>query len=133
MKSHAAISAGLPGGWFWRWFGKVGVHGLLVGVWVLNVLLRRENKMVVLCRELNDEDMFDNGVPRVYLYSRADQMVGWEEVEGHAAVARSTGWDVEIVRFEGSAHCGHVREDKGRYWGAVLEAWKRGGDGEVLH
>ena len=82
--------------------------------------------MVVLCRELNDPEVFDRAVPRLYLYSRADSMVGVEEVEEHAEIARGKGWDVTKVRFEKSAHCSHVREDEGRYWGAVMEAWKKG-------
>lgn len=126
MKSHAAIVAGLPRSWAWRWFGGLLVHLLLLCTFVVNVLRRRENKMVVLCRELNDGEVFDKTVPRVYLYSRVDQMVGSEEVEEHAAIAKGRGWDVTMVRFEQSAHCGHVREDEGKYWGAILEAWKTG-------
>lgn len=124
MKSHAAISAGLPRAWFWKWFGGLLVHVLLLGSFLVNVIRGKENKMVVLCREMNDESIFDNGMPRVYLYSRVDEMVGCEEVEEHAAIAKRKGWDVTMVRFEKSAHCGHVREDKGRYWGTILEAWK---------
>ncbi|KAF2126078.1 hypothetical protein P153DRAFT_298727 [Dothidotthia symphoricarpi CBS 119687] len=126
MKSHAAIAASLPKTWGWRMFGGVLVHLLLVLTFVTNVVMWKENKMVVLCREINDEQVFDRSVPRVYLYSRTDQMVGWEEVEEHAAIAKRKGFDVTMVRFEKSAHCGHVREDEGKYWDAVLEAWKAG-------
>lgn len=126
MKSHAAISAGLPRSDFWKWFGGLLVHLLLLSTFLVNVLRRRENKMVVLCREMNDDQVFDKQVPRVYLYSRVDQMVGSEEVEEHAAIARRKGWDVTMVRFEQSGHCGHVREDEKKYWGAILEAWKTG-------
>ena len=126
MKSHAAISAGLPRTLFWRWFGGLLVHVLLLCTWVADVVMWRERKMVVLCRELNDEKVFDNKVPRVYLYSRTDQMVGFEEADEHADEARAKGWDVEKVVFEKSAHCGHVREDEGKYWKAVMGAWERG-------
>jgi hypothetical protein len=126
MKSHAAISAGLPRTWFWRWFGALLVHLLLLGSFLANVVRRKENKMVVLCREMNDETIFDKSVPRVYLYSRVDKMVGCEEVEEHAAIAKRKGWDVTMVKFETSAHCGHVREDEGKYWGAITKAWKIG-------
>ncbi|KAJ8108230.1 hypothetical protein OPT61_g8319 [Boeremia exigua] len=126
MKSHAAISAGLPRSWFWEWFGGLLVHLLLLASFMVNVARRKENKMVVLCREMNNEEIFDNRVPRVYLYSRADKMVGYEEVEEHAAIAKRKGWDVTMVTFEKSAHCGHVREDEGKYWKAILEAWHNG-------
>lgn len=123
MKSHAAISAGLPRTWFWKWFGGLLVHVLLLGLFLINLVRRKENKMVVLCREMNDEHVFDQKVPRLYLYSRVDEMVGHEEVEEHAAIARSKGWHVTMARFEMSAHCGHVREDEEKYWGAIIEAW----------
>ncbi|RMZ67903.1 indole-diterpene biosynthesis [Pyrenophora seminiperda CCB06] len=126
MKSHAAISAGLPQSTFWRWFGGALVHLLLVCTFVADVVMWRENKMVVLCRELNDERVFDVRVPRVYLYSRADQMVGFEEADEHADIARAKGWDVDKVVFEKSSHCGHVREDEGKYWKAILVAWEKG-------
>jgi hypothetical protein len=126
MKSHAAIAASLPRSWFWRWFGGALVHLLLVCTFVVWTVIGKENKMVILCRQLNDETVFDNTVPRVYLYSRADQMVGFEEADEHADIAESKGWDVTRVQFEKSAHCGHVREDETKYWATIMEAWRRG-------
>ncbi|KAF1847428.1 indole-diterpene biosynthesis protein-like protein PaxU [Cucurbitaria berberidis CBS 394.84] len=126
MRSHAAISASLPRTLFWVWFGGALVHLFLVSTFVVNVVMRRPNKMVALCEELNDDRVFDSSVPRVYLYSRADTMVGFEEADEHANIARAKGWDVTKVHFEKSAHCGHVREDEAKYWTAVMEAWKTG-------
>ncbi|KAH8704668.1 indole-diterpene biosynthesis protein-like protein PaxU [Phaeosphaeriaceae sp. PMI808] len=126
MKSHAAITASLPHSLFWRWFGGTFVHLLLACTFIVWTALRKENKMVILCRQLNDETVFDNNVPRVYLYSRADQMVGFEEADEHANISESKGWNVTRVHFEQSAHCGHVREDEKKYWASIIEAWKRG-------
>jgi hypothetical protein len=126
MKSHAAISASLPKSLFWRLFGGLMVHLLLVCTFVVWTAMRKENKAIIICRELNDETIFDKKVPRVYLYSRADQMVGPEEVEDHSGIAAAKGWDVTRVVFEKSPHCGHVREDEAKYWAAVMEAWKAG-------
>jgi hypothetical protein len=126
MKSHAAISASLPKSLFWRYFGSAVVHFLLTLVFVFNNMTRSENKMVVMSRELNDPGIFNNVVPRVYLYSKADQMVDWTEVEDHADQAASKGWSVEKVRFEKSPHVGHILEDGERYWGAVMNAWEKG-------
>tara|TARA_R110002003_G_scaffold116_5_gene10110 strand:+ start:32664 stop:33515 length:852 start_codon:yes stop_codon:yes gene_type:complete len=126
MKSHAAIAASLPRTWFWTWFGGALVHLLLACTFAAWTAVGRENKMMILCRELNDAAVFDSAVPRVYLYSRADQMVGFEEADEHANIAESKGWSVSKVQFENSAHCGHVREDEAKYWGAIMEAWKVG-------
>ncbi|KAH7076124.1 indole-diterpene biosynthesis protein-like protein PaxU [Paraphoma chrysanthemicola] len=126
MKSHAAIAASLPRTWFWTWFGGAFVHLLLACTFVIWRAMGKDNKMVILCRELNDAAVFDNAVPRVYLYSHADQMVGFEEADEHADIAESKGWTVTRVKFERSAHCGHVREDEAKYWGAIMAAWKSG-------
>jgi hypothetical protein len=126
MLTHKAIVLSLPRNLFWSWFGGAIVHLLLLAVFLLDKAVGQENKMIILCRELNDETVFDVKVPRVYLYSRADQMVLFEEADEHADVAEGKGWDVTRVRFENSSHCGHLREDEAKYWGAVMEAWKRG-------
>lgn len=126
MQSHAAIAASLPRTNFWRLVGGMAVHLLLVATFLGNVIRRRENRMVVLCRELNDTVAFDTKVPRVYLYSRADAMVGFEEADQHADIAEAKGWTVTKVQFEKSAHCGHVREDEAKYWSSIMEAWKMG-------
>lgn len=126
MKSYAAISAGLPRTWIWKWFGGLLVHMLLLGSFLVNLIKQKENQMVVLCREMNDESVFDRDVPRVYLYSLVDEMVGCKEVEEHAAIASRKGWNVKMVRFKKSAHCGHIREDEDKYWNAILETWKSG-------
>jgi hypothetical protein len=107
-------------------FGGLMVHLLLVCTFVVWTAMRKENKAIIICRQLNDETIFDKKVPRVYLYSRADQMVGPEEVEDHSGIAAAKGWDVTRVVFEKSPHCGHVREDEAKYWAAVMEAWKAG-------
>ncbi|KAF1834881.1 hypothetical protein BDW02DRAFT_314987 [Decorospora gaudefroyi] len=126
MQSHAAIAASLPKTAFWAWFGGPLVHLLLLCTWLADKIMWRESRMVRICRELNDEKVFDTRVPRVYLYSRADMMVGFEEADEHADIARAKGWHVAKVQFEKSMHCGHVREDEEKYWAAVLQAWKRG-------
>lgn len=125
-RSHAAITTSLPRTFVWRIFGSALVYLLLVGVFLFNKLTGRENKMVVMCRQLNDPTIFDMRAPRVYLYSKADQMVGYDEVEEHADAAAAKGWDVAKIRFENSAHAGHVRENEGLYWGGIMTAWKRG-------
>ena len=125
-RSHAAILESLPRTWLWRLFGSIALHLLLFVIFAFNTLTGRENRMLVMCRELNDPVVFDVRVPRVYLYSRADLMVTADEVEEHADKAEAQGWTVKRVRFEKSPHAGHIREDAGKYWDAALEAWKTG-------
>ena len=67
---------------------------------------------------------FSKHTPRLYLYSQADEMVPWTEVEAHAEEARKAGLDVRMERFEGSPHVAHARTDPERYWSAVKKVWE---------
>ncbi|PSN74105.1 indole-diterpene biosynthesis protein-like protein PaxU [Corynespora cassiicola Philippines] len=125
-RSHAAIAMSLPRSWIFRLFGSTIVHLFLFAVFLYHQVTRSEHKFVVIWRQINDEQLFDHRTPRVYLYSKADQMIGCDEVEQSAAEAKAKGRDITLVRFENSAHAGHVREDEGKYWNAVMEAWKAG-------
>jgi hypothetical protein len=127
MKSHAAVTASFPKSILWRYLGSAAVHVLFALVFVFNNVTGSENDMVVMSRLLNDPEIFDNRVPRVYLYSKVDQMVDWTEIEDHADQAMGKGWEVERVRFEKSPHVGHILEDGERYWGAVMQGWQKGG------
>ncbi|PLN84284.1 hypothetical protein BDW42DRAFT_183640 [Aspergillus taichungensis] len=80
-----------------------------------------------LRRQLNDPAVFGVGVPRLYLFSEADEMVGAHNVRSHAVNARRCGFAVDEVVFRSAEHCALVLEDAGRYWGAVRQFW-----GEVL-
>jgi hypothetical protein len=86
----------------------------------------------VLRERLNDPVFFPRGAGRVYLCSEGDGLVLMRDVEAHAEGAGEAGFEAQVVRFGGSGHVGHVREDGGRYWGSVWELWNRrekaGGD-----
>lgn len=76
----------------------------------------------------NEKGLLPDGVPRLYIYSLADKMVDWREVEAHARLAEKNGvvapGKVELCRFEGSEHVAHIREDAGKYWRAVGRVWE---------
>ncbi|KAF2015246.1 indole-diterpene biosynthesis protein-like protein PaxU [Aaosphaeria arxii CBS 175.79] len=125
IRSHAAIVASMPKGFFWQLFGGAITHLMLAMIFVFNVVTMRENKMIVMCREMNDPRYFDLRTPRVYIYSKADLMVAHDEVEEHASDSAAKGWVVTKVRFESSAHAGHVREDEQKYWNAIRGAYDK--------
>ena len=126
MRSHKAIATSLPRFWLWRMLGSATIHLFLACFFVVDKVSGREPTIAVLRRELSDATLVSKQAPRVYLYSKADEMVGDDEVEDHANQAEAQGWKVTRVRFERSAHTGHIREDEGRYWGAVQTAWNEG-------
>ncbi|CAN9323041.1 unnamed protein product [Alternaria alternata] len=67
-----------------------------------------------------------NEFAKAWKKNKADQMVGFEEADEHADIAKAKGWDVTKVQFEKSPHCGHIREDQRKYWTAVVVAWTKG-------
>ena len=78
--------------------------------------------------QLNDPGVFGTTAARLYLYSMADQVVWWEDVEFHQRAARSAlGCKVEGVAFADSPHCALVRDHPGRYWGEIKRFWTEKG------
>lgn len=63
--------------------------------------------------------------PRLYVYSKKDNMTLSKYVESHIKEANLLGLDVTIERFENSSHVAHARQDPDRYWGAVRKVWSR--------
>lgn len=80
---------------------------------------------------LNDPDTFGPGTKRLYIYSKEDVMVGWEEVQSHFEEAKSQGHVVDQVVFETGSHCTLMVEDADRYWTAIQRFWE-GGDLSTL-
>ncbi|KAI1136505.1 DUF829-domain-containing protein [Hypoxylon sp. FL0543] len=61
---------------------------------------------------------------RLYIYSKADDLIWWEDVEAQAATAKSRGYTTALERFDDSPHVGHMRMHRDRYWGAIERCWK---------
>ncbi|AEO55819.1 hypothetical protein MYCTH_2300045 [Thermothelomyces thermophilus ATCC 42464] len=74
-------------------------------------------------RAVNDARLSDRGAKRLYLYSKEDDIIRWEDIEKHAAEARQKGWSVSAEVFEGTPHVGHMRGHPDQYWGAIAAAW----------
>jgi hypothetical protein len=109
LRSHKAMATSLPRFWVWKLLGSASIHLFLAVLFVIGKLGRREHIMDIMRRQLNDDSLFNRRAPRVYLYSKADEMVGHDEVEEHADQAEAQGWKVTRVRFERSPHAGHIR------------------------
>lgn len=111
-----------------------------LGVWIaftlgemLRRLLRRPHAVHVARKAINDRALVRGPedrdgekddratVPprRCYVYSDADDLVHWRDVERHATAAESAGWAVQREKFLGSAHVAHMKADPERYWGIV--------------
>ncbi|GAA5991889.1 hypothetical protein JCM10908_002256 [Rhodotorula pacifica] len=67
--------------------------------------------------------------PRLYLYSPIDELIPPQDVERHAALAKTEAGvrDIRMEKFEGSPHVAHARTEPERYWGAVRRLWDESG------
>jgi hypothetical protein len=72
---------------------------------------------------VNDPRLSDTGAKRLYLYSKEDDIILWEDIEKHAADARQKGWSVTAELFDGTPHVGHMRAHPEQYWAAISAAW----------
>jgi hypothetical protein len=77
-------------------------------------------------RSLNDETLWDVAtIPRTYVFSQADDLINWKDIEDHAAeAAERLGTMSMLVRFKESGHCCHARENEEYYWTAVRRTWE---------
>ncbi|KAH7310528.1 hypothetical protein B0I35DRAFT_75527 [Stachybotrys elegans] len=56
---------------------------------------------------------------RAYISSPRDAIVGYQDVEAHAADAMAKGFSVVMEKYEDSGHVAHMRQDQDRYWNIV--------------
>ena len=64
---------------------------------------------------------------RSYVYSEADSLVHYRDVEVHADDAEAKGFVVvRRQKFVGSRHVAHARRYPDEYWGLVRETWEGG-------
>lgn len=99
----------------------VFVFSLLSVLWVFHCVFHIENAIDKLRRVLNEPRVLSLKTKRCYVYSRADKLVKWTDVEEHIDEAARQGYDVIRKEFHGSEHVSHMRMDKVKYW-SVLES-----------
>lgn len=85
----------------------------------------QKNHMVRMWDEMNEERYFEPGTPRLYLWSKEDNMIYWKDVLDHMQDAEAKGWKCEGEEFVGSMHCNHLGLDPVKYWSAVERVWER--------
>lgn len=109
--------------WWYRWLMVTGIYATAAVTGLLWLVLGRENQIARLWRALNDHSLVSPHVARTYLYSTADRVVDYEDVEFHAVLARGEGYAVTFERFDGTPHVAHVRGDPARYWDIVSRSF----------
>lgn len=120
--SAEAMVLSLPKNPVLRLIGTVLIHLIIAMVFLGDELFGIENVIDKARRQLLDPAFLPPSVPRVYLYSKADRLVLWQDVADHAQAARDKGIEVHEVVFERSAHVSHVMESDTKYWQYIMEA-----------
>ncbi|OBT40875.1 hypothetical protein VE00_09537 [Pseudogymnoascus sp. WSF 3629] len=119
-----AITAGLPKNFIIRTLATAALafaYVLYKAVWWVKGI---ENPIITYGKMMNRHELFAKKVPRVYIYSREDEMVQLGDVEDHMAKARALGYEARGELFEGTQHVSHMPKDSTRYWGIVESVWK---------
>ncbi len=128
-QSFDAMVLSFPRNVVWRFLGALAVHCFLIFM-AIYVVCGNENPVTFWRRMPLEESSPARGV--CYLYSKQDRMIQWIDIEQHAEEARSQGWRVKEILFEGSGHCAHLNMDRRRYLEAVNSIWESDrGDSEV--
>ncbi|KAL4754907.1 hypothetical protein BDW72DRAFT_200321 [Aspergillus terricola var. indicus] len=94
--------------------------GIVTGLQTLGVM----SSIGEMQKQLNDSLVISARVPRLYLFSKADETIHWEEVQAHLDDAKIRGYNVSSVIFHKSPHCSLIVEDEKRYWVAIQRFWE---------
>ena len=121
-----AFSFALPQMWILRLIGKSFLWLSLILVKMVHAITRSPDPISRARKVINDTTLVravnaKNIPTRCYIYSDADDLVDWRDVESHASESAASGWVVRRERFQGSPHVGHMRAAPDRYWGIVRE------------
>ncbi|KAJ6468307.1 hypothetical protein C8R45DRAFT_837987, partial [Mycena sanguinolenta] len=95
-------------------------------MWTVGRIVSRPSPIAAMMTALRNPRVLpwiDERSPRLYIYSKADQMVPSVDVEAHAARCAREGLDVRKVCFDKSAHVTHARVYPEEYWAAVRSLW----------
>lgn len=97
----------------------------LWGSYLLEVMKGSEASGVWANRVMNEAEVTRRESSRLYLYSREDEIIGFEDLEENVAGVRMLGYRaIETELFEGSPHVGHMRMHPEQYWNRIAGRWK---------
>lgn len=127
-----AFSFALPRMWILRFLSKIVLYTFLILHSVFRKLTRTLDAIARAREAINDGRLITGvgpeGCPeRCYIYSDADELVDWRDVERHASDAEDKGWLVHREKFLGTPHVSHMRVDPERYWTIVRKYLQRPG------
>jgi pimeloyl-ACP methyl ester carboxylesterase len=125
QRAVQALTASMPRSPLTRYLGPPILHVVLCLLYLALFITGAEDGITRIRNQLNDRKLFNPEVPRLYIYSKADKLVPYQDVESHVDDAKTKGYRATgAVLFETSAHCAHAMAHKEQYWEAVGELLK---------
>lgn len=97
------------------------VYMVLWANWTWEKICRIEPSGIWASRVINDLAVVPVESHRLYMYSREDEIIWWEDLVQAADEAKALGYRAELRVFEGLPHVGHMRLHPEHYWKAVFE------------
>ncbi|KAK0638129.1 Transmembrane protein 53 [Lasiodiplodia hormozganensis] len=118
-RSYAALASSLPA--HVRWLLSPAILAVLGLYWLCFRPWGVADPIERLRVALNSPELVRE-THRCYVYSDADPMVAWQDVEAHARDAEAAGFSTRREKFSGTGHCAHAKgEGATRYWTIVQE------------
>jgi Eukaryotic protein of unknown function (DUF829) len=115
-----AVTIAMPRRYFIRAIAVCSMHIWAIVYFFILRTIHIDDPISRTRRRLNDPALFPPSIPRLYLYSKADQMVGSIDIHKHALEAKAKGYlTIRETVFEMSSHCALVNEDREKYWNSV--------------
>ncbi|KAH6889784.1 hypothetical protein B0T10DRAFT_486819 [Thelonectria olida] len=124
----------------WSWAMTVGTAAyfpwpsfVTQSIWGATLLLNlavekalgREAASVFSIKAIDDTTYETKEARRLYLYSKEDDLIPYQDIEAYCAEATEKGWATDAELFEGTGHVGHMRAFPEKYWTAIEESWRR--------
>ncbi|MCJ1432470.1 hypothetical protein MMC27_001827 [Xylographa pallens] len=124
-RSAEALAYEMPQPWYLRLPGFTLLYLFLFIFGVVLTIAGWTNTIDRVWKELNDPDLISVQAIREYIYSKADRLVFWKDVEDHADEAEAKGYQVKKETFEDTGHVAHMRLEYERYWNEIAALWNK--------
>lgn len=115
-RARSMLMYELPRQLYLRVPGMVLIYLLLFLSWFADKIFQRQNILNKTRNDLNNTQLIPKAAEKVYIYSKQDALVRWEDVEEHRHDAAAKGWSTIKEEFNESHHVRHVKVDPDRYW-----------------
>ena len=133
-----ALVQGLPKLPLMNILGPAFVHATVATSGIFHMLGISELAVNKVWRTTKDIDgpFLSDKIPRTYIFSNADDVIGEEDVKKHAresikaledAGFSDAAKNVQCEEFVGTSHVNHMLKNSDRYWKLVKDTWEKAG------